>query len=62
MANLMSPKRLRKELLMLQREPVPLAVALPLDSNILEWRFLIEGIGPYAGEMLKLRMSALFTG
>jgi ubiquitin-conjugating enzyme E2 J2 len=48
-SNLMSPKRLRKELQMLQREPVPFAVALPLESNILEWRFLIQGIGPYNG-------------
>lgn len=45
----MAPKRLRKELLMLQREPVPLAVAAPLESNILEWRFLMQGVGVYYG-------------
>jgi len=45
----MAPKRLRKELLMLQREPVPLAVAAPLESNILEWRFLMQGVGIYDG-------------
>ena len=33
----------------LQNEPVPLAVARPLESNILEWRFLIKGSDDYEG-------------
>ena len=46
---MLSIKRLRKENLALQNEPVPLAVARPLESNILEWRFLIKGSDDYEG-------------
>lgn len=46
---MLSTKRLRKENLSLQSEPVPLAVARPLESNILEWRFLIKGTDDYEG-------------
>ena len=46
---MLSIKRLRKENLTLQNEPVPLAVARPLESNILEWRFLIKGSDDYEG-------------
>ena len=46
---MLSTKRLRKENLSLQSEPVPLAVARPLETNILEWRFLIKGTDDYEG-------------
>lgn len=46
---MLSVKRLKKEYLSLQNEPVPLAVAKPIDSNILEWRFLIKGSDDYEG-------------
>jgi ubiquitin-conjugating enzyme E2 J2 len=46
---MLSVKRLKKEYLTLQNEPVPLAVAKPIDSNILEWRFLIKGSDDYEG-------------
>ena len=46
---MLSIKRLKKENLTLQNEPVPLAVARPLDANILEWRFLIKGSDDYEG-------------
>ena len=46
---MLSTKRLRKENLSLQNEPVPLALARPLESNILEWRFLIKGSDDYEG-------------
>ena len=46
---MLSIKRLRKENLTLQSEPVPLAVARPIESNILEWRFLIKGSDDYEG-------------
>jgi ubiquitin-protein ligase len=35
--------RLRKELIRLQKEPVPLIEATPLDSNILEWHYVLRG-------------------
>ncbi|KAJ3387972.1 hypothetical protein HDU84_000363 [Entophlyctis sp. JEL0112] len=37
----------------LQRDPVPFIVAKPLDSNILEWHYLITGPddSPYKGGM-----------
>ena len=46
---MLSTKRLRKENLSLQSEPVPLAIARPLEANILEWRFLIKGSDDYDG-------------
>lgn len=46
---MLSIKRLRKENLSLQKEPVPYAIARPLESNILEWRFLVRGIDDYEG-------------
>lgn len=46
---MLSVKRLKKEYLTLQNEPVPLAVAKPIESNILEWRFLIKGSDDYEG-------------
>jgi ubiquitin-conjugating enzyme E2 J2 len=36
-------KRLRKEYLRLLKEPVPLVQAVPLESNILEWHYCVEG-------------------
>jgi ubiquitin-protein ligase len=41
--------RLRKDYMMLCKEPVPLAIACPTGKNILEWRFVIKGIGDYEG-------------
>ncbi|KAJ3074902.1 hypothetical protein HDU98_009871 [Podochytrium sp. JEL0797] len=43
--------RLRKEFNHLQKEPVPFIQAKPLESNILEWHYLLEGPAdsPYAG-------------
>ncbi|KAI9329191.1 ubiquitin-conjugating enzyme/RWD-like protein [Obelidium mucronatum] len=43
--------RLRKEYNLLQKEPVPFIIAKPLESNILEWHYLITGPddSPYAG-------------
>jgi ubiquitin-protein ligase len=40
---MLSGKRLRKELSLLMADPVPDCVALPIESNILEWRFIIRG-------------------
>ena len=42
-------KRLRIEYIKLQKEPIPLGIAAPLESNILEWRFVIQGIEEYSG-------------
>jgi hypothetical protein len=42
-------KRLRIEYNKLSKEPVPYAIARPLEKNILEWRFLIKGTGDYEG-------------
>ena len=43
--------RLRKELIRLQKEPVPLIEATPLESNILEWHYVLRGPpdSPYEG-------------
>ena len=40
---MMSTKRLRIEYVNLNRDPVPLVVAKPMESNILEWRFVMKG-------------------
>jgi ubiquitin-conjugating enzyme E2 J2 len=52
----LSVKRLRKENVSLQKEPVPLAIARPLESNILEWRFLIQGKDEYEGGFFQGRL------
>ncbi|GAB9470487.1 hypothetical protein Gpo141_00007731 [Globisporangium polare] len=51
MASAMATKRLRKEYLALQRKPVENIVAVPQDSNILEWHYVITGTpdSPYDG-------------
>jgi ubiquitin-protein ligase len=56
---MMSMKRLRIEKVNLEKEPVPLALASPLEDNVLEWRFLIKGTpgteyegGYYHGKLL----------
>lgn len=51
MASAMATKRLRKEYLALQRNPVEHITAVPLESNILEWHYVIQGTGgtAYAG-------------
>lgn len=45
----LAAKRLRVEYTKLQKDPIPLAIAAPLEKNILEWRFLIQGIDDYQG-------------
>ncbi|KAJ3105259.1 Ubiquitin-conjugating enzyme E2 6 [Phlyctochytrium planicorne] len=35
--------RLRKEYMAIQKSPPPLITARPLESNILEWHYVIEG-------------------
>lgn len=44
-------KRLTKEYLSIQKQPIPYIVAKPLDGNILEWHYVITGPedSPYAG-------------
>jgi ubiquitin-conjugating enzyme E2 J2 len=42
-------KRLKKEYTKLQKDPIPLGIAAPLETNILEWRFVIKGIEDYSG-------------
>lgn len=44
-------KRLSKEYQALVKTPTPLIVAKPLDSNILEWHYIITGPpdSPYSG-------------
>lgn len=42
-------RRLKIEFTNLCKEPVPLALAKPLESDILQWRFLIKGIDDYSG-------------
>lgn len=51
MASDMATRRLRKELMAIKRNPVDNIVAVPLDSNILEWHYVITGTAgsPYEG-------------
>lgn len=51
MATKAANKRLTKEYLALQRTPPPFIIARPLESNILEWHYVIRGPSdsPYAG-------------
>ncbi|KAL7747348.1 Ubiquitin-conjugating enzyme E2 6 [Sorochytrium milnesiophthora] len=51
MASSTASNRLRKEYKMLFANPPPLLTARPLESNILEWHFLLRGPPdtPYAG-------------
>ncbi|CAI5733955.1 unnamed protein product [Peronospora destructor] len=43
MASAMATKRLRKEYLAMQRKPVEYVQAVPLETNILEWHYVITG-------------------
>ena len=47
----MATKRLSKEYAAIKKSPVPNIVAKPLESNILEWHYVIEGTSdtPYEG-------------
>ena len=47
----MAVMRLKKEFKRIQKEPVPNIEAVPLDSNILEWHYVVTGPtgSPYAG-------------
>ncbi|KAG1689348.1 hypothetical protein DVH05_002270 [Phytophthora capsici] len=51
MASVMATKRLRKEYLAMQRKPVDYIQAIPLETNILEWHYVITGTKgtPYEG-------------
>lgn len=51
MASAMATKRLRKEYMAIQKKPVENIQAAPLESNILEWHYVIKGTkdSPYAG-------------
>ncbi|GMF37750.1 unnamed protein product [Phytophthora fragariaefolia] len=51
MASAMATKRLRKEYLAMQRKPVDYIQAVPVESNILEWHYVITGTTgtPYEG-------------
>ncbi|KAE9015833.1 hypothetical protein PF010_g4220 [Phytophthora fragariae] len=51
MASVMATKRLRKEYLAMQRKPVDYIQAVPVESNILEWHYVITGTKdtPYEG-------------
>jgi len=53
MASDMCARRLQRELITLQRDPIknPTITARPLEDNILEWHYVIEGGDktPYAG-------------
>ncbi|KAJ3271413.1 Ubiquitin-conjugating enzyme E2 6, partial [Blyttiomyces sp. JEL0837] len=44
-------KRLSKEYMMITQNPPPFIIAKPLDSNILEWHYIIQGPpdSPYEG-------------
>ncbi|KAJ3383993.1 Ubiquitin-conjugating enzyme E2 6 [Lobulomyces angularis] len=43
MASKQAYKRLTKEYLQLHNDPIPFIVAKPLESNILEWHYIITG-------------------
>lgn len=43
MAQSLSAKRLRKELLALTRDPVENITARPLEANILVWHYVLKG-------------------
>ena len=43
MSNDLSSRRLRKELASLMKSPVENIEALPLETNILEWHYVITG-------------------
>jgi ubiquitin-protein ligase len=43
MAQHLSAKRLRKELMSLQKDPVENITALPCENNILIWHYVIKG-------------------
>lgn len=48
MAQTLSAKRLRKELMLLQKEPVENITAVPLENNILVWHYVLKGeLGPW---------------
>jgi ubiquitin-conjugating enzyme E2 J2 len=59
MATKQSLKRLTKEYMMIQQNPIPFVVAKPLENNILEWHYVITGPpdspfegGEYHGKIL----------
>ena len=47
--------RLRQDFARLKKDPVPYVTATPLDSNILEWHYVVNGPEgtPYEGEQTK---------
>lgn len=51
MASKQAHKRLTKEFLTIEKQPIPLIQTKPLEANILEWHYLITGPkdSPYEG-------------
>ncbi|RHY63297.1 hypothetical protein DYB34_010063 [Aphanomyces astaci] len=45
----LATKRLRKEYTAMKKKPVENIEAVPLETNILEWHYVIRGIGLYEG-------------
>ncbi|RHY30849.1 hypothetical protein DYB32_003977, partial [Aphanomyces invadans] len=45
----LATKRLRKEYVALKKTPVDNIEAVPLENNILEWHYVIRGVGLYEG-------------
>ena len=51
MASELAARRLRKEYMNIRKEPIENIEAVPLESNILDWQYVIKGVEgtPYAG-------------
>eukprot|EP00953_Heterococcus_sp_UTEX-ZZ885_P015258 8600-Heterococcus_DN1.PRE.1 len=51
MANAMSVRRLKHELVALSKSPIENIVTTPLETNILDWHYVITGTAgtPYEG-------------
>ena len=51
MATTLSAKRLRKEFLAINKDPVENITARPLETNILVWHYVLKGAkgSPYEG-------------
>ena len=51
MANFGATKRLKKDYMNLTQDPIPYVLACPLEDNILEWHYVVEGPddSPYHG-------------
>jgi ubiquitin-conjugating enzyme E2 J2 len=56
MATKQANKRLTKEYLAIQKNPIPYIIAKPLEKNILEWHYVITGPedSPYQGNRMSI--------